>query len=306
MKQTMFTRVAAYLAWRRALGYKLRIEGQLLENFARYADRCRHQGVLTRTLALRWAALPKGADRLYLARRLEIVRVFAKHQAVIEPATETPPRHVFGPAHRRNAPHLFSARQISQLLRRAGGISGQLRPRTYQTLLGLLACSGLRISEALRLEIGDVDLTEGVLAIRQTKYQQTRFVPLHPTTTKALSHYARLRKKLYPDAQHFFVSARGQRFAYTTVRTMFRKLTEGFVSNSARPQVRIHDLRHTFACQVLLRWQRSQKGAVGRVAVLSRYLGHQRVTDTYWYLTSTPELLSEAAKHFTPANHENA
>ncbi|HEY3855137.1 MAG TPA: tyrosine-type recombinase/integrase [Verrucomicrobiae bacterium] len=300
MKQTMTSRVTAYLVWRRALGYKLRIEGQMLENFALYADRSRHQGPLTRSLALCWAALPKGADQLYLARRLEVVRVFAKHQAVIEPATEVPARHVFGPAHRRNAPHLFSAKQISQLLRRADGLSGRLRPATYQTLLGLLACSGLRISEALRLEIGDVDLPGGVLAIRKTKYQQTRFVPLHSTAVKALCHYETLRKKLYPDAQHFFVSEGGQRFAYTTVRTMFRKLTEGFASNSARPHVRLHDLRHTFACRVLLRWQRTKQGASGRVAVLSRYLGHQRVTDTYWYLTATPDLLREAAKQFAP------
>lgn len=300
MKQTISSRVAAYLTWRHALGYKLRIEGQMLENFALYADRSGHRGPLTRSLALRWAALPKGADRLYLARRLEVVRVFAKHQAVIEPATEVPPRHVFGPAHRRNAPHLFSSRQIRLLLQRAGGLQGRLRPLTYQTLLGLLACSGLRISEALCLAIGDVDLAGGVLTVRQTKYHQTRLVPLHPTAVKHLNHYNGLRTRLYPQAQHFFVTERGRRLAYTTVRNMFRKLTEGFEPNSTRAHVRLHDLRHTFACRVLRRWQRSKKGAVGRVAVLSRYLGHQRVTDTYWYLTATPDLLSEAAKQFTP------
>jgi integrase len=172
----MSSRVSAYLAWRRSLGYKLRIEGQMLENFARYADRSGHRGPLTHSLALRWAALPKGSDRLYLARRLEVVRVFAKHQTVVEPATEVPWRHVFGPAHRRSAPHLFNSGQISLILRRAGDVQGRLRPLTYQTLLGLLACSGLRISEALGLTIGDVDLVKGVLTIRQTKYHQTRLV----------------------------------------------------------------------------------------------------------------------------------
>jgi integrase len=115
-----------------------------------------------------------------------------------------------------------------------------------------------------------------------------------------LSRYHKVRTQLYPHAQHFFVTERGRRLAYTTARTMFRKLAAGIEPNSARAHIRLHDLRHSFACRVLRRWQRSKKGAVGRVAVLSRYLGHQRVTDTYWYLTATPELLHEAAKPLAP------
>jgi len=301
MRRTMAARVKAYLVSRRAFGYKLRIEGQMLENFARYADRSGHHGPLTRSLALRWATLPRGADQLYPARRLEVVRVFAKHLTAFEASTEIPPRHALGPAHRRSAPHLYSPAEIGQLLQRAAGLPGRLRSLTYQTLLGLLSCTGLRISEALTLAIGDVDLERGVLTIRETKYHQTRLVPLHPTVLKPLNHYVRRRQKLFPLAQHFFVSNRGQRFAYTTVRTVFRKLAEGIVPNSSRRHVHLHDLRHTFACRVLLGWQRSKRGAIGRVTILSRYLGHQRVTDTYWYLTATPELLAEAARHFVPS-----
>lgn len=301
MRRTMSARAKAYLASRRALGYKLRIEGQMLQNFARYADRAGHRGPLTRSLALRWATLPRDADRLYMARRLEVVRVFAKHQAVIEPATEIPPRHALGPAHRRNAPHLYSPTEVGQLLRRAAHLPGRLRPLTYKTLLGLLACTGLRISEALALQISDVDLEHGVLTVRETKYHHTRLVPLHPTALPPLNHYVRRRQKLFPCAQHFFVSDRGRRFAYTTVRTVFRELADGFVPNSNRRHVRLHDLRHTFACRVLLGWQRSKRGAVGRMTILSRYLGHQRVSDTYWYLSATPELLTEAARRFVPS-----
>jgi integrase len=301
MRRTMSARVKAYLVSRRALGYKLRIEGELLQNFARYADRSGHCGPLTRSLALRWAALPRGADRLYMARRLEVVRVFAKHQAVIETSTEIPSRHALGPAHRRNAPHLYSPTEVGQLLQRAAHLSGRLRPATYKTLLGLLACTGLRISEALALQIGDVDLARRILTVRETKYHQTRLVPLHPTALPPLNHYARRRQKLFPCAQHFFVSDHGRRFAYSTVRMAFRKLAVGFVPNSNRRHVRLHDLRHTFACRVLLGWQRSKRGAVGRVATLSRYLGHQRVSDTYWYLTATPEILTEAARQFVPS-----
>lgn len=301
MRRTMSARVETYLAFRRVLGYKLHIEGQMLRSFARYADRSGHRGPLTRSLALRWATLPRGADRLYQARRLETVRVFAKHQAVTEPATEIPPQHALGPAHRRNAPHLYSQTEVRQLLRRAADLPGRLRPATYKTLLGLLACTGLRISEALALQVSDVDLEHGVLAVRETKYHQTRLVPLHPTALPPLKHYIQRRQILFPSAQHFFVSDRGRRFAYSTVRMVFRELADGFVPNSNRRHVRLHDLRHTFACRVLLRWLRSKQGAVGRMTILSRYLGHQHVSDTYWYLSATPELLTEAARRFVPS-----
>jgi integrase len=294
----MLSRVRAYLEQRRALGYKLRIEGQMLINFARAADAAGHRGPLTRELALRWAGQPPLADRLYHARRLEVLRVFACHQVALEPATEIPPRHVFGPAHRRQTPHLYSSAQIHHLLRRADQLQGRLRPLAYRTLIGLLACTGLRISEALALEVRDVDLTQGVLLVRNSKYHQTRWVPLHPTSVPPLRLYARARAKLFPAARHFFVSDRGEQFAYTTVRDVFRELAHGLIPNSGRRKVRLHDLRHTFACQVLLRWQRSKRGAGGRLLILSRYLGHTQVRHTYWYLSAIPELLRETARRF--------
>jgi integrase len=300
MKSTMRSRVEAYLKQRRALGYRLRIEGQMLLNFARYADRSGHRGPLTRALALRWAALPKTTSRLYWARRLEVVLLFARHQVAIEPATEIPPRYVFGPAHRRQTPHLYGAGQVHQLLARSSRLPGTLRALTYKTLLGLLACAGLRISEALALEVGDVDLARGCILVRESKYHHSRWVPLHPTALASLRHYDRRRRTIFPEARHFFVSDRGRRFAYTTVRVVFRQLARGLKSNGARPRVRLHDLRHTFACRVLLHWQRTAYGATGRMTVLSRYLGHSRVSDTYWSLTATPKLLKEAARRCEP------
>jgi site-specific recombinase XerD len=296
----MISRVKAYLAHRRAFGYKLRIEGQMLLSFARYADRSGHRGPLTRAVALRWAALPHQADSLYRARRLEVIRVFAKHQVALEPGTEIPPRHIFGAAHRRRAPHIYRLAQIHQLLRRAERLSGRLRPFSYQTLIGLLACTGLRISEALALKVDDVDVAQGTLFIRDSKYHHSRLVPLHPTALTRLQCYARRRQKLFPGAERFFVSELGQPYAYTTVRTVFRELASGLVSNAGRKNVRLHDLRHTFASRVLLRWQRSQRGVTGRLTILSRYLGHARVSDTYWYLTAIPELLREVVRNFNP------
>jgi integrase len=298
MKLSMRSRVRAYLTRRRTLGYKLYREGRHLLNFACYADKTGHRGSLTTALAIRWATLPRSADPAYRARRLDIIRVFARHQAAFEPATQIPPRHVLGPAFRRRAPHLFTVQQLHFLMQRAGRLSGELRPLTYQTLIGLLACTGLRISEALALTVADVDLTEGVLTVRQSKAQHSRQVPFHPSALSQLRRYARRRAERLTQTQSFFVTDQGQPLRYGAVGQVFPALARDIIPNNGRRYVRLHDLRHTFACRVLLKWQRSHRGAVGRVAVLSRYLGHLHPRDTYWYLTAVPQLLKHAAARF--------
>jgi integrase len=187
---------------------------------------------------------------------------------------------------------------------RAKRLSGSLRGETYYTLIGLLACTGIRISEALHLRPGDVDLVEGVLTIRESKFRKTRLVPLHATVIRPLRDYARERKRLCPLATTFFASERGGSLAYRTVSDTFSHLRHGIGTGARRPP-RLHDLRHTFTCSVLLRWQKSPKGALSRVAILSRYLGHARVTDTYWYLNALPELMAFAAKAFAHYQDEN-
>lgn len=294
MKTTMLSMVRAYLADRRALGFQLQCEGLQLLNFARYADGLGHRGALTTQLAIGWACLPKSADRLYWARRLEIVRTFAQHLLVSEPKTQIPPRHLFGPAHRRPSPHLYSCAQVQQLLRRAGMLKGRLRSHTWGTLIGLLDCTGLRISEAMHLRPSDVDWKDALLIIRESKYGKTRLVPLHPSVVAALRAYERRRQKQFPLAQYFFVSDQGNRLAPSTVGQTFRQLRKGIPFSRRAP--RLHDLRHTMASRVLQRWLTSRKGAVNRVLILSRYLGHGHVEDTYWYLTALPQLLAEAGK----------
>jgi integrase len=179
-------------------------------------------------------------------------------------------------------------------------LSGQLRPATYRTLLGLLACTGLRISEALALPTQDVDLVQGVLTVRFSKFGHSRQVPLHPSALTPLRRYAQRRARLFPQAQTFFVSDRGEELQYGAVNRVFAGLSRDMVPANGRRHVRLHDLRHTFACRVLLRWQGSRRGVAGRVVVLSRYLGHVQVRDTYWYLSAVPELLQQAAACFGP------
>jgi site-specific recombinase XerD len=188
--KTMLSKVRAYLGQRRALGFQLKSEGLRLLEFARYVDALNHRGPLTAKLAIRWACLPKAADPLWRARRLEIVRTFAKHLVLTEPRTQIPPRHVLGPAHRRRSPHLYSSAELQHLLRRAGQLRGSLQPHTWQTLIGLLASSGLRISEALHLKVSDVDWKQRFVVVRKSKYGKTRLVPLHPTALLPLRDYA--------------------------------------------------------------------------------------------------------------------
>jgi integrase len=205
-----------------------------------------------------------------------------------------------GPAHRRRSPHLYTGAQIQHLLRGAGQLQGQLHPHTWQTLIGLLACSGLRISEALQLQTRDVDWNQSVLIIRESKFGKTRLVPLHPSALPPLRAYARRREALFPLAEYFFVSEAGKRLARSTVGQTFTQLREGIPFGRRRP--RLHDLRHTMASQVVQRWQSRRKDAANRILILSRYLGHGHVEDTYWYLTASPQLLADAAQRF--ALHE--
>jgi integrase len=304
--QTMTTRVQAYLARRRALGYRLYREGRQLLNFARYVDQTGYRGPLRAASALSWAMLPRKADPAYHARRLNIVRVFACHQAVLEPATQIPPRQALGPAFRRKVPHLYSPQQLHQLLHRTRRLSGLLRPMTYWALLGLLACTGLRIAEALALSVEDINLIQGILTVRCGKFGHSRQVPLHRSALSPLRRYAQQRARRFPRAQTFFVSDQGQPLLYGAVHRVFAGLSQDLIPTNGRRHVRLHDFRHTFACRALLRWQRSRRGVANRLIVLSRYLGHIEVRDTYWYLSAVPELLQQAVILFVPPpTHEN-
>lgn len=316
---TMMDRANEYLAYRRALGFALDSSGTLLLQFARFADRSKHRGPLTADLALRWASLPQTASPRYRAERLSIVRGFARHLAAEDGRSQVPDRRLLGRNHDRLQPHLYSDRQLRELILAAAKLppSYRLRPHTYSTLFGLLASTGLRVSEALNLGKEHVDLARGILRIEETKFRKSRLVPVHSTTARALRRYARERDRdrLARDSEAFFVGGHGQSLPYSTVRSTFRRLCTqyGWRSNGMLPRPRIHDLRHSFACRRLLRWYQQGVNVDHAIASLSTYLGHAKVTDTYWYLTGTAPLLATAGKRFEqfagPArggDHENA
>lgn len=297
----------AYLALRRKLGFVLLKDSQRLLSFARYRDGIGHSGPLTTELAVQWARLPKTDNPTYWAIRLDVIRRFARHLRLLDPQTEIPPQGLLGPSCRRREPHIYSDIEITALLGAAAKLqpADGLRPRTFTCLYGLLACTGLRISEALRLKRPHADLTTGVLTIVETKFSKSRLVPLHPSATRALKAYAEMRDCYFPlaHAQEFFLTDPGIPLKYKAVRQTFAELRHclGWVGVAGRRPPRIHDLRHTFACRRLLAWYQEGADVDLKVPALSTYLGHVGVSSTYWYFTAVPDLMATAAARFEQA-----
>ena len=299
----MTERVEDYLEARRSLGYKLQIEGEVLHRFAHFASKRAHTGPITTDLALAWANDSKRDSDLYRARRLEIVRCLARYCTIFEPDTDIPAQRLLGPAHRRKTPYIFSDQEIADLLEAAGGLmpKGGLRPLTLQFLFGLLAATGLRISEALNFTRADVDLGHGILVVRETKFNKSRYVPVDDTTVEELRTYDqfRIHHIPLPQSQSFFLVDNGEALNYRQVLHAFQRIRKQLVwksRNGRRP--RIHDLRHTFATRRLLSWYQEGVDVNQVLPALSTYLGHCKVTDTYWYLTGIPELMKIATNRF--------
>jgi integrase len=290
----------AYLAVRRSLGFSLRGTGRLLHSFVSFLEQ---QGIacVTTEIALRWAKQPNDVQPAQWARRLSMIRLFAQYHSATDPRTEVPPQGLLPYRYHRKPPYIYSDREIAQLLQAAKRLPSTrgLRPETYSTLFGLLAVTGLRISEALGLDRDDVDLTEDVLTVRQTKCRKTHLVPIHPSTRRRLQEYARKRDQVHPqpNTPSFFLSDQGTRVSEWAVRWAFvgvsRQIGLRGPSDSRGP--RLHDLRHRFAVRTLLGWYRAGVDVERHLPELATYLGHSHVTDTYWYLTGTPELLRLAA-----------
>jgi len=291
-----------YLASRRKLGLQLKIEGQQLLSFAQFADDIRHRGPLTNELALRWAILPKGAAPEYWSRRLGIVRRFAKYRFLFEPKTEVPPERLLGPACRRPTPYIYSEDDICELVRACSdlGPAGGLRPLTYATFFGLLASTGLRSVEALRLNRSDVDFSTGTLCVTESKFHKSRLVPVHSSTLHALGAYAaqRDRRHQLPRAQTFFLTEKGTSLKYGKMFATFQELRKVLGWSKKNPSPRIHVLRHAFAVRRLLAWYTAGADVDQKIPTLSTYLGHVKVSDTYWYLTAVPELLAVASSRY--------
>ncbi len=298
--------VEEYLATRRALGANLADAEGMLRSFLAFLARSQETFVTT-ALALRWATEPRDAQPAHLAARLGAVRAFARYANATDARHEVPPTGLLPARPRRAIPYIYSDNELAELIGAARGLSGRtgLRPRTYATLLALLAASGMRSSEPLRLDRNDVDLDQGVLTVRESKFGKSRLLPVHESTAKALESYATQRDHLCPQASSpaFFLSERGTRIVQNTFEQTFVQLSRqvGLRSPSDSRGPRLHDLRHRFAVRTLLRWYRDGVDVESHLPRLATYLGHAHMSDTYWYLTATPELLQLAAKRLDSA-----
>jgi integrase len=302
---SMIMAVQQYLDERRKLGFELITPGTELMRFARYADARDHRGPLTQELIVGWAREHvKRTSAVTAARRLEIVRPFAAYYRQFEPATEIPPLGILGRGHRRLVPHIYTDRELMQLLRATDCLTPHdgLRPMVYRTLFGLIAAAGLRLSEALNLTINDVDLVAGAVTIRQTKFRKSRCLPLHISVVQALDFYVRSRNRCHatePGAP-FFVSQAGATLAKRTVENVFLRLQThlDWQARGDYPVPRIHDLRHTFAVRRLQRWREEAQSIDHGMFWLCTYLGHAKISDTYWYLSGVPELMDSIGARF--------
>jgi integrase len=293
--------ISDYLALRRALGNKLAGYEDRLEQFVSFLEN-KGASHITAHLALQWAQHPANATMKTWNRNLAIVRGFAQYASATDPRTQVPPTDLLPFDACRAKPYIYSEAEILTLMEAARAIRSPygLRGQTYYCIIGLLAVAGLRISEALKLRREDVDLDAGLLTIIESKFGKSRLVPIHPTTVETLAEYSRRRDVFLGkvSAPSFFVNEPNKTpLSPSPVREMFRKLSRqvGIRGPQDRRGPRLHDIRHRFAVEALLGWYRRGDDVERQLPVLSTFLGHDGIQNTYWYLSSTPELLGAAS-----------
>jgi len=289
-----------YLQLRRTLGHKLADAHRVLPWFVTYLDERGNEFVTIET-ALAWSFERVLPDRSVVpAHRMMAVRGFARYLSGIDPRTEVPPAGAIRRPSRWRRPFIYTDEDVLAMMEQAQvQIAQPLRSATYQTLIGLLATTGLRVGEALRLDRGDLDQTEGVLRIRESKFGKSRLVPLHASTVEALDRYDHTRRRLYPDpsTNSLFVSLRGTRVIYETVWPAHRMLCKhAGVGAGSTVRPRIHDHRHSFAVKTLLDWYQQGVDVPSQISWLSTYLGHREPRYTYHYLSAAPDLLAHAGR----------
>ena len=285
----LHTAVDEYLELRRGLGFKLKEAGRQLPDFVTYLHDHGSTHVTT-DLALAWATGSGPTSPTRIAIRLGLVRQFALHHKVVDPATEVPPENLVVATRNRIPPHLFSRADVAAMVEAAGSLDPPFRAATFAAYIGLLAVTGIRSGEALRLDRAHVDFRSGVLTVEHTKFNKCREVPLHPSTVVALVTYDRLRQRTFPGVPWFFANTKGTRLSTPGIYEVFAAVlrSAGIEGAPGARRPRPHDLRHSFAVETLTVWYRQGLEIEPRLPMLSAYLGHLEPAMTYWYLSATP------------------
>jgi len=292
---TLRQSLEGYLAMRREFGYRLQKTGHLLTQFVTFLEE-RDADVVTVELALAWATLPTDCGPAWSSGRLGMVRGFARYLHAFDPRTGVPPIGLLPRGKKRATPFLYSNEQVRSLMAAARDIPSPRRALTTEAIIGLLAASGLRVGEVLALDRGDVNVTDGVLIVRHAKFDKSRLVLLHPSCAAALQIYASRRDQLIPRAgPAFFTSPTGKRVHHCNFSATFHALvSDAGLEVHPSCRARVHDLRHSFAVNVLTRWNAEGADVSTKLPSLSTYMGHVDPADTYWYLSATPELFEQA------------
>jgi site-specific recombinase XerD len=294
--------VEEYISYKQSLGYMIQVESQELRRFARYTRQVEYDGPLTAELAMRWASLQNNFTRRYMARRLETVHTFAVYISAFDEDAQVPRNGVFGKAHMRTTPYIYTDEEVLSLMRCARSLHSPdgIRAHTVAAAVGLMYATGIRVSELTSLRVVDVQLQEGCLFIHSSKFKKDRLVPLHPTViTKLLEYQVFIASKIGArnDDDYFFVTSYGHRFNMRAFEYAFQLIRPIAFSNTAKRK-RLYDLRHSFACNTITRWYKAGEDVNGKLYLLSMYMGHVKPEDTYWYLSATPALLEIAARKF--------
>jgi integrase/recombinase XerD len=299
----MRTALTDYLRLRRGLGFSLCRGEKLLVQFLDYLDE-RGRADFTVDDALAWAKLPEPASPGWLGGRLTVVRGFAAYLHCLDSSVPAIPPGLLPGRGRRAVPYLYSDEDLVALLRQTETLQTPLRAATMRTLVGLLAVTGIRLSEALAVDDGDFDVDAGVLLVRHGKFGKQRLLPLHLSTVEALTAYRTVRDGWFPIpvSPALLVSQAGTRLLVSNVELTFARLVHrvGLTPRTPSCRPRIHDLRHAFAVRTLLEWYRDGGDIDARMPLLSTYLGHVSPKNTYWYLDAAPELMAEAARRLQP------
>jgi integrase/recombinase XerD len=292
------SQLAEYLVLRRSLGYKLERAGEVLAGFVDHLDRL-GQGHITTVAALEWATSSPTASPGWRAGQLGMVRCFARYAQAIDPTHEIPPTWLLPSRRRRPAPYLYSDEEISALMSATSRLGAPLRSLTTETIIGLMAVSGIRVGEVLRLDRGDLS-SDGHLAVRNSKAGKSRILPLRPSSTERLRSFAARRDELMPNpaSEAMFISRSGTRLSSGSLRSAFAETIESanLVAGSGGTRLRIGDLRHSFAVRTLTAWHEQGRDVQVLLPLLSAYMGHVSPASTYWYLSSCPHLLTAAAE----------
>lgn len=308
LKTNLITvQVNEYIKYKRNIGYKIKIEGYELQRFATYTRKTNYSGSLTSGLAFKWATLNPNNSIWYMSRRLETIRTFAKYICVFDEEAQIPQKSMFGKCHGRTTPYIYTEEEINLLINESLDLLSKngLRASTISTAIGLMWCTGLRPSEICRLRERDVDIVNELITVNETKFSKSRLIPLHSSVVEKLKDYLVIRNKIIEVIylEYFFLldkekqlNLRHFEYSFKNVRSILLKNSNK--KNWTRRPPRLFDIRHTFACNTILKWHKDGKDVNILISFLSTYMGHVKIKDTYWYLTGTPEIMRYASETY--------